>query len=1242
MNNKFLQLVIVLCVFTATCFGQGKPQHLQNFVSPFKNNPKTVSVPTISPSRNAISGKSSQKEIKIETANGSFYYNLEKEKIDKEAVSSNINKWFYLNENHTFKQISEKTDELGFTHINYQQLYNGIPIDGCIFMTHYKNGIATAVNGQIAQFSSCNTQYTLTGYEAKEVAKKQLNAKELINEYPIELLVARILNEKGFDYIVAYKVRIDANNPLVMMSVYVDANTGKVINTINLIAHADVPGTAVTLYSGTQSITCDSYSGGYRLRDNARKIETYNAINATGLTTSGFTGSTDFKSQFTTWSGVAQLNSFSISAVSASWWYAVFADEKPDLFIKVEDVNNQTVYMSSYSSDMNPPVEFKNLNIMLTDPPYTVEIWDYDAVGGSDLGGSYAIQTNTGNKSWSGNGNSGTYSVTSSGNPALDVHWGMEKGYDFYKSTFNRNSYDGNGSVIKQYLNPQDLQSQYGNSPNNAFAAGSPYNIMVYGMGDDQAMSPVVGLDVEGHEFTHLVVNNNGNGGLEYEGESGALNESFADIFGTCIEFFTNVNPDWLIGEDVMIGKPFMRSMSNPNGGQQPDTYNGQYWANPSNLSIDHGGVHINSGVQNFWFYLLCQGGSGTNDMGKTYSVSGIGISKAQQIAYGNLMNYLGPNATYMDAYNGSLQAAQDLYGNPSTEYAAVSAAWYAVGIGNDPNSYCSGTTTLVAPSGTFTDGSGTANYKNNSNCKWVIAPPGATQIILNFTSFALENSYDTVFIYSGTDTTSTPLTYTGTTLPPSLQTPAGTGAMLIKFKTDNGINAAGWTATYTSLVATPTCDGGTILSNPNGTFNDGSGNGNYGNNQLCYWVIAPPCAKSVTLSFTAFNTEKDYDGVVIFDDLSGKNKIAQLSGSSIPSSITSNTGEILVVFISDYATTKQGFTASYSSTGSAHCSTTTTLNTSDYGTITDGSSTANYCNNLDCKWLIQPLQASSVTLNFTEFDLEAASSDGKSIYDAVEVYDGTTTAAPLLGSFTGSNIPPSITSTGASMLVRFYSDAAETKQGWSAYYTSTTSTYCTGTTTLTTPNGTLSDGSGSNQYGNNSTCSWLIQPANAANITLSFTAFDTEKDYDGVIIYDGADNLSSVLGQFTGSTIPSPITSTGSSMFLEFLSDPALRKNGWTANYTSSIITGLNDLEIKTKPIIFPNPTATGLITILYGAEIPVKIELTDILGKQVLKTFVLSKGETQIDISDLSQGVYQMKFYSNDKYYTEKLVVK
>jgi hypothetical protein len=142
------------------------------------------------------------------------------------------------------------------------------------------------------------------------------------------------------------------------------------------------------------------------------------------------------------------------------------------------------------------------------------------------------------------------------------------------------------------------------------------------------------------------------------------------------------------MGEGIMLASPgFFRSMAQPKLAQNPDTYEGQFWKDPTNLQDDNGGVHYNSGVQNKWFYLLSQGGSGTNDNSDVYTVTGIGMAKAEAIAYRNLTTYMLPQSDYMDAYAGSLLAVLDLYGNDTTtqEYKSVKEAWYAVGIGEKP-----------------------------------------------------------------------------------------------------------------------------------------------------------------------------------------------------------------------------------------------------------------------------------------------------------------------------------------------------------------------------------------------------------------------------------------------------------------------------------------------------------------------------------------------------------------------------
>jgi bacillolysin len=162
---------------------------------------------------------------------------------------------------------------------------------------------------------------------------------------------------------------------------------------------------------------------------------------------------------------------------------------------------------------------------------------------------------------------------------------------------------------------------------------------------------------------------------LNYNKESGALNEGFSNIFGTAVQW----------REKPAAKKPPIQSsfsalniMEDPNAYSQPNTYKGIYWYAGS---ADSGGVHTNCGVLNYWFYLLTSGGSGTNDKAFAYDISGIGINKARTIAYRTLVNYLNPASVYKDARTWSIKSAEDLYGIGSNEAQQTTKAWDAVGV---------------------------------------------------------------------------------------------------------------------------------------------------------------------------------------------------------------------------------------------------------------------------------------------------------------------------------------------------------------------------------------------------------------------------------------------------------------------------------------------------------------------------------------------------------------------------------
>src|SRR5690606_38715483 len=159
-----------------------------------------------------------------------------------------------------------------------------------------------------------------------------------------------------------------------------------------------------------------------------------------------------------------------------------------------------------------------------------------------------------------------------------------------------------------------------------------------------------------------------------------------SDIMGTAIEFYAKPEEaNWLIGEEMGITTPFLRSMSDPNAPEdfssiysvpQPDTSKGDYWAPTGAGAPDNGGVHINTGVANCMLTLLCEGRTGANDIGNEYNVPPIGIDKAVQIVFHACTHYLTSSSDYEDTYHASLAAATDMYGEESGEMNAVIAAW--------------------------------------------------------------------------------------------------------------------------------------------------------------------------------------------------------------------------------------------------------------------------------------------------------------------------------------------------------------------------------------------------------------------------------------------------------------------------------------------------------------------------------------------------------------------------------------
>ena len=250
---------------------------------------------------------------------------------------------------------------------------------------------------------------------------------------------------------------------------------------------------------------------------------------------------------------------------------------------------------------------------------------------------------------------------------AQAAHDGAGVVYDYYMKTFKRDAYDNQGS-------PMISTVHYGSDPEDAENAAwvGEYSQMIYGDGGQIFRPLPYGLDVVGHEFTHGVIDSSS--ALVYEGQSGALNESYADVFGALID-----RGNWTIGEQVVKSPPYpvpyLRNLEDPSAGGsydkgdalasvgQPSTM-AEYANLPNSRRSDNGGVHVNSGIPNRAAFLVAKA---------------IGREKMEQIYYRALTSYLTPDADFVAAADATARAAADLYGQ--AELNAVHAAFAQVGI---------------------------------------------------------------------------------------------------------------------------------------------------------------------------------------------------------------------------------------------------------------------------------------------------------------------------------------------------------------------------------------------------------------------------------------------------------------------------------------------------------------------------------------------------------------------------------
>lgn len=262
------------------------------------------------------------------------------------------------------------------------------------------------------------------------------------------------------------------------------------------------------------------------------------------------------------------------------------------------------------------------------------------------------------------------------GDPAADEAYdGAGATYGLFRDVFNRDSIDGNGQRL-------DSTVHFRVGYDNAFWNGQQ---MVYGDGDEDLPAAqrlfnrfTIAVDIIGHELTHAVTQYTAN--LVYQGQSGALNESMSDVFGSLVKQralgHMAADADWIIGEGLLtsnVSGSGIRNMKQP-GTAYNDPVLGKdpqpaHMRDYVQTQSDNGGVHINSGIPNRAFYVTA------------FNIGGFAWEKAGQIWYVTLSSKLGTTTNFATAAAKTFEAARDLYGQGSLEQQAVKAGWAEVGI---------------------------------------------------------------------------------------------------------------------------------------------------------------------------------------------------------------------------------------------------------------------------------------------------------------------------------------------------------------------------------------------------------------------------------------------------------------------------------------------------------------------------------------------------------------------------------
>lgn len=305
---------------------------------------------------------------------------------------------------------------------------------------------------------------------------------------------------------------------------------------------------------------------------------------------------------------------------------------------------------------------------------------------------------------------------------------------------------------------------------------------------------------------------------------------------------------------------------------------------------------------------------------------------------------------------------------------------------------------------------------------------------------------------------------------------------------------------------------------------------------------------------------------------------------------------------------------------------------TSMQGTIEDGSGPMyDYQNNTNCSWLLSPPDTVSyIQLSFMKFDLASG--------DLLNVYEGNDNTGNLIGSYTGNELPNMITSTAQQLYVTFTSDDTDVGDGFLIEYYSKRADFCNSLIMTTAEEDEITDGSGTFDYRNNSSCTWFIQPYGMQKYNFTFSEFDLEDENDYIEFRDQGYNL---IHSFSGNTIPEPFSIVSPVVKVVFKSNDTITAPGWTFSYTSDTTINTCEIEEEDAINIYPNPASDEInIQINNLKENVLEVNIKSIDNKLIFSNIPSNSKTIRIPVSKYQKGIYFIEIKTDKQVYYKKVV--